>query len=107
MSEAQSVGLWWKFHEIGNDKRAASSRKPIDVLALVLLLGFGMAMSLLFTDGEAAPSVDQVHPEMWPMAKSPVGPDATIEKRITEMLSQMSIEEKIAVAFNSVSVRVP
>src|SRR5260370_35728382 len=62
---------------------------------LALLLGIGMAVSLLFTDGEAAPSVDQVHPEMWPMAKSPVGLDATIEKRITEMLSQMSIEEKI------------
>src|SRR5258708_10646713 len=62
---------------------------------LVLVLGIGIAVSLLFTDGEAAPSVDQVHPEMWPMAKSPVGLDATIEKRITEMLSQMSIEEKI------------
>src|ERR1700676_1668957 len=62
---------------------------------LALLLGIGMAVSLLFTDGEAAASVDQVHPEMWPMAKSPVGLDATIEKRITEMLSQMSIEEKI------------
>jgi len=62
---------------------------------LALLLGIGMAVSLLFTDGEAAASVDQVHPEMWPMAKSPVGLDATIETRITEMLSQMSIEEKI------------
>src|SRR3982074_580995 len=63
--------------------------------SLALLLGIGMAVSLLFTDCEAAPSVDQVRPEMWPMAKSPVGLDATIEKRITGMLRQMSIEEKI------------
>src|SRR3984893_12156062 len=62
--------------------------------SLALWLGIGV-ISPLLTDGEAAPSVDQVHPEIWPMAKSPVGLDATIEKRITEMLSQMSIEEKI------------
>src|ERR1700687_6115193 len=70
-------------------------RVKILMSSLALLLGIGMAVSLLFTDGEAAPSVEQVHPEMWPMAKSPVGLDATIEKWITEMLSQMSIEEKI------------
>src|ERR1700676_4977414 len=70
-------------------------RVKILMSSLVFLLGIGMAVSLLFTDGEAAPSVDQVHPEMWPMSKSPVGLDATIEKRITGMLSQMSIEEKI------------
>src|SRR5882762_6163353 len=63
--------------------------------SLALLLGIGMAVSLLIADGEAAPSMDQVHPEMWPMAKSPVGLDATIEERITGMLRQMSIEEKI------------
>src|SRR6202162_2552440 len=70
-------------------------RVKILISSFALLLGIGMAVSLLFTDGEAAASVDPVHPEMWPMAKSPVGLDATIEKRITEMLSQMSIEEKI------------
>ncbi len=70
-------------------------RVKILMSSLSLLLGIGMAVSPLLTDGEAAPSADQVHPEMWPMAKSPVGLDATIEKRITEMLSQMSIEEKI------------
>src|SRR5258708_13434275 len=32
---------------------------------------------------------------MWAMAKSPVGLDAKIEKRINEMLSHVSIEEKI------------
>src|SRR5260370_42129999 len=63
--------------------------------SLALLLGIGMAGTPLLTDGEAAPSVDQVAPEMWPMAKSPLVLDATIEKRITGMLSQMSIEEKI------------
>src|SRR6202158_327363 len=62
---------------------------------LALLLGIGMAVSLLFTDGEAAASVDQVHPEMWPMGKCQGVLDAAIEKRITGMLSQMSIEEKI------------
>src|SRR5258708_26461841 len=63
--------------------------------SLAILLGIGMAVSRLFPDVEAAPSVDQVHPAMWPMAKSPVGLDAKIEKRITEMLSHVSIEEKI------------
>src|SRR5260370_5034929 len=63
--------------------------------SLALLLGIGMAGTPLLTDGEAAPSVDQVHPELSPMAKSPLGLDARIEKRITGMLRQMSIEEKI------------
>src|SRR5258708_38356922 len=70
-------------------------RVKILMSSLALLLGIGMAVSLLFPDVEAAPSVDQVHPAMWPMAKSPVGLDAKIEKRITEMLSHVSIEEKI------------
>jgi len=70
-------------------------RLKILMSSLALWLGIGMAVSLLFTDGEAAPSVEQVHPEMWPMAKSPLGLDAAIEKRITGMLRQMSIEEKI------------
>src|SRR6201987_2394435 len=70
-------------------------RLKILMSSLALWLGIGMAVSFLFTDGEAAPSVEQVHPEMWPMAKSPVGLDAAIEKRITGMLRQMSIEEKI------------
>src|SRR5260370_37496705 len=70
-------------------------RVKILMSSLALLLGIGMAVSLLFPDVEAAPSVDQVHPAMWPMAKSPVGLDAKIEKLITEMLSHLSIEEKI------------
>src|SRR4029077_6399034 len=70
-------------------------RLKILMSSLPLLLGIGMAVSLLFTEVEAAPGVEQVHPEMWPMAKSPVGLDAAREKRITEMLRQMSIEEKI------------
>src|SRR5450759_3241842 len=75
------------------------THKPYRVKILLssaaLLLGIGMAASLLLADTEAAAKAYQVHPEMWPVAKSPVGIDATIEKRITEMLSQMSIEEKV------------
>src|SRR5260370_15565636 len=65
------------------------------ISSLTLVLGIGMAVSILFADGDAAPAADQVHREMWPMAKSPLGLDAMIEKRTAGLLRQMSIEETI------------
>lgn len=43
----------------------------------------------------AAEKAPAVHPKMWPVAKSPIGLDPVIEKRITDMLAQMTIEEKV------------
>jgi beta-glucosidase len=82
-------------------KRAAMSlshkpyRVKILISSVVLLLEICLAVSPLFVDAQAAPKAYQEHPKMWPVAKSPVGLDATMEKRITEMLIQMSIEEKV------------
>ena len=44
---------------------------------------------------KSAPKTPTVHPKLWPVAKSPVGLDPVIEKRITDMLAQMTIEEKV------------
>jgi beta-glucosidase len=57
------------------------------VAALFLALG---------ASAHAAPKKTQaVHPKVWPVAASPIGLDAAMEKRITDMLAQMTIEEKI------------
>ena len=60
-------------------------------------LSLGVAASFTGTDAVAEP--DQtgatVHPEIWPAANSPIGLDLAAEARITEMLAQMSIEQKV------------
>jgi beta-glucosidase len=76
-------------------RRHKPYRVSIQVSSGVLLLGMGLAASLLFLSAEASSQAYSVHPETWPVAKSPVGLDATTEKRITEMLAQMSVEEKV------------
>jgi len=53
-----------------------------------LFLAFGAS-------AKAAPKPPAVHPKIWPVAKSPVGLDPAIEKRITDMLARMTIEEKV------------
>ena len=82
-------------------RQAAMSRTPKPYRAkfltnlAALLLPVGMAASLLFVTAEAASNANEIHPNMWPEAKSPVGLDSAMEQHITEMLSQMSIEEKV------------
>jgi beta-glucosidase len=56
------------------------------VAALFLALGAG---------AQAAPKTQAVHPKIWPVAASPIGLDAAMEKRISDMLAQMTTEEKI------------
>ncbi|MGZ3298330.1 MAG: glycoside hydrolase family 3 protein, partial [Asticcacaulis sp.] len=57
--------------------------------ALALMAGIGPAQA-------AAPSAAAtVHPGIWPAARSPIGLDPAMEKRITGMLGQMTVEEKV------------
>ena len=54
------------------------------------------ALLLAFNaSAQTPPKSPTVHPKLWPVAKSPIGLDPVIEKRITDMLAQMSIEEKV------------
>jgi beta-glucosidase len=36
-----------------------------------------------------------IHPERWPVARSPVRRDPVTERRITQMLARMSVDEKV------------
>ena len=54
-----------------------------------------VAVLLLATSAHAADKAPAVHPKLWPVAKSPIGLDPVIEKRITDMLAQMTVEEKV------------
>jgi len=60
-------------------------------------LSLGVAASFTATDAgaEPDPAGAAVHPEIWPAANSPIGLDLAAEARITEMLAQMSIEQKV------------
>lgn len=60
-------------------------------------LSLGVAASFTATDAGAEPDPTgaTVHPEIWPAANSPIGLDLAAEARITEMLAQMSIEQKV------------
>jgi beta-glucosidase len=61
-------------------------RAAVSVAALLLTLS---------ANAYAAEKAPAIHPKLWPVAKSPIGLDPVIEKRITDMLAQMSIEEKV------------
>jgi beta-glucosidase len=54
-----------------------------------LLVGIGLAAGV--PDEQAT----VVHPKLWPVSKSPIGLNPTIEKRIDLLLDQMTVEEKI------------
>lgn len=54
-----------------------------------------VAALLLAVSAQAAEKPATVHPKLWPVAKSPIGLDPVVEKRITDMLAKMTIEEKV------------
>jgi beta-glucosidase len=64
---------------------------------LLLRAAVSVAALLLAFDASAktAATAPTIHPKIWPVAKSPIGLDPVIEKRITDMLAQMTIEEKV------------
>lgn len=40
-------------------------------------------------------NAQNVHPKLWPVARSPVGLDSAMEKRISDIMAKMTIEEKV------------
>jgi len=62
---------------------------------MMLIRVVASAVVLLFVtvDSTARPSV--INPENWPQVESPVRRDPAIEKRVTELLARMTLEEKI------------
>jgi beta-glucosidase len=55
-----------------------------------------LALLLAATSGAAlAQSAPVVHPDRWPVAHSPVARDPAMERRITALLGQMTIEQKV------------
>ncbi|MGA9658491.1 MAG: glycoside hydrolase family 3 N-terminal domain-containing protein [Asticcacaulis sp.] len=73
---------------MGFARRAAGSLFFVSSLALWAGLCTAQA-------APQAPQTATVHPNLWPVAKSPIGLNPATEKRITAMLSQMTVEEKI------------
>ena len=70
-----------------------------------LLLGFGLAAGVLCAQSTVSNGLiggtqsnnhaPVVHPELWPVSKSPIGLDPKIERRIDLLLTQMTLEEKV------------
>ncbi len=70
--------------------------------ACLLALGLGAwtfaaaqapAAAGLSADGDAASAT--ANPAVWPALRSPIAPDPALEQRIGELLSRMSVEEKV------------
>ena len=57
----------------------------------VLLLTVSAALVPALVMAQPTP----VHPELWPTVKSPIPLDPLVERRITDLLARMSIEEKV------------
>ncbi len=66
--------------------------KPATAVLAALALSACSAESVA-PSAPAAPGT--VNPENWPKAQSPVGLDAAMEARITELISQMTLRQKI------------
>ncbi|MDX1501376.1 MAG: exo 1,3/1,4-beta-D-glucan glucohydrolase [Thermoanaerobaculia bacterium] len=59
-------------------------------LALVLL-----ACPAAEEGAPAGPGAPTVHPEAWPTVESPLAPDPELERRVSDLLGRMTLEEKV------------
>jgi beta-glucosidase len=66
-------------------------------LALIVALATGSAnaQAPAYAQPQVSSSGVPVHPGIWPVAKSPLGLDPAIESKITTILKQMTVEEKV------------
>ncbi|ESQ76631.1 glycoside hydrolase family 3 protein [Asticcacaulis sp. AC402] len=64
-------------------------------LCLALVSSVALASGVAAADGRVKAGNAAVNPKLWPKAMSPFGVDKAVEARITRMLSQMSVEEKV------------
>ena len=69
-----------------------SARAPGWIPAFAAMSGWAAAFALAASAHAAPP---KVHPELWPAGHSVVRQDPAIEARITALLAQMSVEEKV------------
>ena len=60
-----------------------------------LILGLSISMISVGVGAEAPSAAPQVHPELWPKARSPFLYAAIMEKKISDMLSKMSVDQKV------------
>ncbi|ESQ84784.1 1,4-beta-D-glucan glucohydrolase [Asticcacaulis sp. AC466] len=70
------------------------SKGAASVAALLVAVAFAVDAAPK-SPSPTGPSPAVVHPGLWPVAKSPIGLDPGMEKRITAMLAQMTVEEKV------------
>jgi beta-glucosidase len=51
--------------------------------------------AIIITGVAQVPADGSLHPAQWPAVKSPLRPDAQLEKRVAELLAKMTLEEKV------------
>ncbi len=77
-------------------RRALSVATASAVLLLAACQGKPVANANDATPAQDASASTTIHPDKWPSPKWPFAEDPALEKRVSDVMAQMSVEEKVA-----------